>query len=306
MGGTVTLTGGGALNYAWDNGVTDGLAFAPAATATYTVIGTDGNGCENTADVTVTVNARPTASITGDQAINNGSSALLTLTVTGTGTISGTLSDGSPFSGTAPTITVSVSPVIATSYTIATLTDDNCTALPGDLSGMANVTVLYKVTGILEYNNDPSPRVPLVGFTVNLKDGLVTVASTITDANGNYEFWTSNGTYSIETITAPGAYYYSDFDDVMALYDYIVSGTPIPEENSLRLAACDVDLNLDINFDDVLALYDLVTIGTSPGFTAPEFIYETPTIIVNSADLNQNILGICYGNILGSNFTPNP
>ena len=282
LGGTVTLTGGGALNYAWDNGVTDGLAFAPATTTTYTVIGTDGNGCENTADVTVTVNLRPTASIAGDQAINNGSSALLTLTVTGTGTISGTLSDGTPFTGTAPTINVSVSPVVATSYTIATLTDDNCTALPGDLSGMASVTVLYKVSGILEYNNDPSPRIPLVGFTVNLKDGLVTIVSTTTDANGYYEFWTSNGTYSLDVITASGAFYYSDFDDVLALYDYIVTGNLIPEQNSLRLLACDVDLNNDINFDDVLALYDLVTTGTSPAFIAPEFIYETPSIIVNS------------------------
>jgi hypothetical protein len=282
------------------------LLIAPAATATYTVIGTDGNGCENTADVTVTVNLRPTASIAGDQAINNGSSALLTLTVTGTGTISGTLSDGTPFTGTAPTINVSVSPVVATSYTIATLTDDNCTALPGDLSGISNVTVLYKVSGILEYNSDPNPRIPLVGFTVNLKDGLVTIVSTTTDANGYYEFWTSNGTYSLDVITASGAFYYSDFDDVLALYDYIVTGNLIPEQNSLRLLACDVDLNNDINFDDVLALYDLVTTGTSPAFIAPEFIYETPSIIVNSVDLNQNILGICSGNILGSNTTPNP
>lgn len=58
-GETVTLTGSGAVSYAWDNGVTDGVAFMPAATATYTVTGTDANGCMNTDMVTITVNALP-------------------------------------------------------------------------------------------------------------------------------------------------------------------------------------------------------------------------------------------------------
>ena len=46
--------------YDWDNGVSNGVAFVPTATTTYTVIGTDANGCENTAQVTVTVNPLPT------------------------------------------------------------------------------------------------------------------------------------------------------------------------------------------------------------------------------------------------------
>lgn len=54
-GDPVTLTGGGATSYTWTGGVTDGVAFNPAATNTYTVTGTDGNGCQNTANITVTV-----------------------------------------------------------------------------------------------------------------------------------------------------------------------------------------------------------------------------------------------------------
>jgi hypothetical protein len=55
-GSSVTLTGTGtATGYAWDNGVTNGVAFTPSATMTYTVTGTDGNGCTNTDQVTVTV-----------------------------------------------------------------------------------------------------------------------------------------------------------------------------------------------------------------------------------------------------------
>lgn len=60
QGETLTLTGSGALNYVWDNGVTDGVAFTPTGNATYTVIGTDANGCENTDQVTVNfVNTAP-------------------------------------------------------------------------------------------------------------------------------------------------------------------------------------------------------------------------------------------------------
>ncbi len=58
-GAMVTLNGSGATSYVWDNGVTNGVAFTPASTATYTVTGTDGNGCVNTDQMTVTVNTLP-------------------------------------------------------------------------------------------------------------------------------------------------------------------------------------------------------------------------------------------------------
>jgi GEVED domain/Secretion system C-terminal sorting domain len=62
-GSSVTLTGGGATSYSWDNGVTNGVAITPAATATYNVTGTDANGCQGTASVAVTVNAQPIANL---------------------------------------------------------------------------------------------------------------------------------------------------------------------------------------------------------------------------------------------------
>ena len=63
QGDGVTLTGGGAVSYVWDKGVIDGEVFYPAATDTYTVIGTDANGCQNIAQITVTVNPVPNAVI---------------------------------------------------------------------------------------------------------------------------------------------------------------------------------------------------------------------------------------------------
>jgi len=56
-GGSVTLTGTGASTYVWTGGVTNGVAFAPSATTAYTVTGTDANGCNNTAAITVSVSA---------------------------------------------------------------------------------------------------------------------------------------------------------------------------------------------------------------------------------------------------------
>jgi len=58
-GASVTLTGGGASSYTWSGGVNDGQGFIPNTTTTYTVTGTDGNNCSNTATKTINVNPLP-------------------------------------------------------------------------------------------------------------------------------------------------------------------------------------------------------------------------------------------------------
>ena len=55
QGDQVMLTGGGASTYTWTGGVVNGVLFSPAATATYTVTGTNAAGCTNNASITVTV-----------------------------------------------------------------------------------------------------------------------------------------------------------------------------------------------------------------------------------------------------------
>lgn len=59
-GESVTLTATGTGTITWNNNVTQGVAFIPTQTTTYTVTIADGT-CTNTDDVTVTVNALPTA-----------------------------------------------------------------------------------------------------------------------------------------------------------------------------------------------------------------------------------------------------
>lgn len=84
QGETVTLTGSGALNYSWDNSVIDGVSFSPTSNATYSVIGTDVNGCENADQITVNfVNTAPP--VASNNAASNqicqGTNSLLTGTV---------------------------------------------------------------------------------------------------------------------------------------------------------------------------------------------------------------------------------
>ncbi len=66
VGGPIVLSGQGASNYLWDQGVVNGVSFTPAATNIYTVIGTDVNGCSNTDDILITIEPAAVVSFTGD------------------------------------------------------------------------------------------------------------------------------------------------------------------------------------------------------------------------------------------------
>ncbi|HRO74517.1 MAG TPA: PKD domain-containing protein, partial [Crocinitomicaceae bacterium] len=65
-GAPITLTATGAVTYSWDNNVTDGVSFISDSTRTYTVIGTDANGCQNTDFVTINVLDAPVVAFTSD------------------------------------------------------------------------------------------------------------------------------------------------------------------------------------------------------------------------------------------------
>jgi len=161
-----------------------------------------------------------------------------------------------------------------------------------------------KISGILAYDSDPNPRAPLHGFTVFLTtlsgDKLDSI---ITDINGYYEFMAFNGQYKITASSPDTAVWYADFDDATTITNYIENydESYIPYVNSLKILAADVNMSGDVDYDDVLALLDRISnYPYSPLFTAPDFLFETPTVNVNSSDVpNINILGICSGNVNG-------
>lgn len=80
-GSPVTLTAAGAQTYSWNGGVVNGSAFVPASSGTYTVTGTDANGCVNNLSISITLKPLPTVTITANpsnRALLPGETAVLT------------------------------------------------------------------------------------------------------------------------------------------------------------------------------------------------------------------------------------
>jgi len=118
-GEQTTITANGGNTYNWDNGLGVGAAHnvTPSATTTYEVTGTDLNGCENTDQITITVNSVPAINAGIDQEVCEGDEVILTATAS-SGTISWNngITDGVPFT------------VTTTTTFIATADDNGCTA----------------------------------------------------------------------------------------------------------------------------------------------------------------------------------
>jgi len=77
-GGTATLTASGGVSYVWNNGKTDAVIYPEiTANTTYTVEGTDLQGCKNSASYTVDVRPLPALSYTGNTSVCEGQSLTL-------------------------------------------------------------------------------------------------------------------------------------------------------------------------------------------------------------------------------------
>ena len=112
---TTFIMATGASSYLWSTGLpAAGHYFFPNSTTTYSVVGTDGNGCSNTDSITIVVNPLPVATITGADTICEGD----TTSLTGAGGIS------YAWSNSATTNVIQVSPISSTTYML-TVTDGN-------------------------------------------------------------------------------------------------------------------------------------------------------------------------------------
>ena len=170
LGDTISLSGTGAITYTWNNGVTDGIAFIPNTTATYTVTGTDTNGCVNTDQVTVTVNSLPTVSAGTDQTVCEGEP----VTLNGSGAVSYTwdngITDGVPFYATTTT-TYTVTGTDANGCSTIDTVDITVTLAPAVVAFAASDTVcvyeepvslsgspaggIFSGTGVIQENFSP-------------------------------------------------------------------------------------------------------------------------------------------------------
>lgn len=122
LGDAVILTGAGGITYAWEDGIMDGEPFAPIASGvnTFTVTGTDINGCENTATIDVNVLAPPPVDAGEDVYVCEGGAVVLSgdgAGVGGTYTWDGGVIDGVEFT-----------PATGGTYTVTGTTTDGCSA----------------------------------------------------------------------------------------------------------------------------------------------------------------------------------
>ena len=78
VGAPAILAGTGASTYSWSGNISNGVSFIPTSTTTYTVTGTDANGCTNTA--TVTVHPLPSPIATTNSPVCAGTSLVASVT----------------------------------------------------------------------------------------------------------------------------------------------------------------------------------------------------------------------------------
>jgi hypothetical protein len=179
-GSMATLTGGGAVTYSWTNGVTDGTAFTPSVTATYTVTGTDANGCNATATQKITLNPLPAVNFS-----TGGASGGICPGVSATLTPSGAVTYTWTNTGATGSGAIVVTPSVTTTYTL----------VGTDAIGCSNSRV----------RTIPLKPVPTV--TVSAPAGLcsgqtatLTATSTGTVTVGTYS-WTTGATTASTTDT---------------------------------------------------------------------------------------------------------
>ena len=117
FGGSVTLSGSGALTYTWSNGISDNILFSPTSTAVYTLTATDVNTCTNTAVTSITVNNLPVLSVTGSPSISC-EAQTTTLTVSGAASYTWNTNENTP--------SIVIAPTVTTVYTVTAIDANTC------------------------------------------------------------------------------------------------------------------------------------------------------------------------------------
>src|SRR5262249_35319482 len=160
----------GMTNYSWSisgNGTISGSstsqnvsvnATASAGTFTLTLTITDSNGCSSTCNWSVTVNAKPTANVSGSTSICPGGSATLSVALTGAAPWAILWADGFTQSAIASSpVTRTVMPSSTTTYSVSSVSDANGCTNNGGTSATITVNSPPAITA------DPVSRTNCVG-----------------------------------------------------------------------------------------------------------------------------------------------
>jgi gliding motility-associated-like protein len=187
-GTPVILSGNGAISYTWSNGVVNGQSFTqPVGSITYTVTGTDVNGCTNTDQVVVTIVSSPVINVTNTQNVSCFG-----------------LTDGSVtvnVTGGSPNYTYNWSPSGGNGATASNLSPGSYTLTVTDAIGCTDnetVTIIQP--------NQLTVTSTITDYSCGITDGEINLA--VTGGTGTYTYtWSPNvSTTNIATGLTGGSY----------------------------------------------------------------------------------------------------
>jgi hypothetical protein len=302
QGGQTTLSGSGATNYSWNNGVQNGVSFSPTATTTFTVTGTDANGCINTDDVIVTITSLPTVvagsdfsicfgeetslnatgaiSYSWDIGINNGES--FTPGATFTTTVTGTDANGCVNTDEI-TVIVNDLPVVFAGNDVSICLGEAVT-----LNGSGASSYLWSpaIQNGIAFNPTVTAFYGLTGTDVNgcqnFDDLLITVNS-IPSVNAGSDFSICQGGQT--TLSGSGATNYSWNNGVQ-------NGVSFSPTATTTFTVTGTDVNGCINTDEIL-------LTVFPIALISQGVLNEPTAC-SAMDANVTILGNASGTLVWS------
>ncbi|HIA06574.1 MAG TPA: hypothetical protein EYN71_07740, partial [Flavobacteriales bacterium] len=280
-GDSITLNGSGADSYTWSNGVTDGVAFIPpVGTTTYTVMGTDTNGCANIDSVVVTVNALPNVTANASsQIICEGDSSQLT----GFGAVSYTWDNG-------VTNGDYVLPLTTTTYTVTGTDANNCVntdSVVVTVNALPNVTANASAQTICEGDSSQLTGFGAASYTwdngvtdSDYVSPITTTVYTVTGTDANNCSNTDQVTITVNTLPTVDAgpdTTVCDGDTVTltgsgaTIYDWnngVTDGVPFTPSLGTTTYSVTVVLGLCANSDSVeVTVNPLPTVDAGPDQT---------------------------------------
>jgi large repetitive protein len=184
----IATGGNGTYTYTWNDGFANPHNVAPLATTLYTATVTDGNGCTNTANVSITVRPTPAVTIGAITPICQGGSTTMSASASG-GTGSSYTYNWNNGLGSGATNSFTISPAATTIYNV-TVSDvngctstDNATATVRDLptadAGVDRAICAGGNTNLVALAGGGSGT----GYTFNWSNSAATASTTVTPAN---------------------------------------------------------------------------------------------------------------------------
>ncbi len=187
-GTSTTFTASGGGTYLWNTGATTASINISAA-GTFTVTVTNANGCTASASRVLTLNANPTASITGTNTICAGSSSVFTA------------SGGGTYLWSTAATTAAITVNTAGTYSVTVTNANGCTATANRLLTV-NANPVAGITGTTVICSGATSVFTATGGGTYLWNTAATSASITVSTAGNYTVTVTNANGCTATATA--------------------------------------------------------------------------------------------------------